>query len=772
MDEDQEEERNKICTQMLPGLDPDLISYIAGILGDDSGDDSVEEMAETISGLLESAEYCDSAEEAMSKSRELLERFNYGKNNSGNSGANTATATATTSIQNITKQVAATTLKEVTKVLAPASTVTASPSSNNEKEDTISARDARKAKAKKKRGNKSKRSNKLTKAEQARAQALEIDKELHEARIASILSRTKLGSYKGALDAKEFTLPNPGGGIPLLEDATCTLVQGRKYGLIGRNGTGKSTLLRAFAARRVGNIPPNVTVHYVSQEVNLTSKQANETPVEIVVQADLERTLLLDELEIIESYIKSDTLDAEGSKRHEQILSRLEDLGSDSASRRATSLLDNLGFSDELKSRPLSQLSGGWRVRTMLAAAIFAKPDLLLLDEPTNHLSILAVLWLARELSTSDTWKDRIVVVVSHDRHFMDEVCTDCLHVSGAAKSLTQAHGNYSKWAKQRKEQQILFAKEQASRQAEIDKLREYAGHGFKYGGSASQINKMGMKKKQADKLDEANKEHAIELAALQEDIELPINIASGGEQDGFIVQLLNVGFGYPNTDKLLFRNCEFGITSKSRIVLLGENGNGKTTLVKLIKGELQPVEGAVRRSPHARFAKVDQHHADQIDLSMTPLQFLQSQYPGDGSNDHLIKLRSHLASCGVTSESKSSGQNNNGKQKMLDMQNTPASALSGGQRSRVALASVSFARPHVLLLDEPTNNLDLESVAALAESVQNFKGAVICVSHDQFFVQAVANEAWVVNGGFVKQVASFESYRNRQLKVLSKLTK
>lgn len=375
-------------------------------------------------------------------------------------------------------------------------------------------------------------------------------------------------------------------------------------------------------------------------------------------------------------------------------------------------------------------------------------------------------MWLARELSTSDTWKERMVVIVSHDRHFMDEVCTDCLHISGAAKRLTQCRGNYTKWAKQRKDQQVLFAKEQAHRKEEIDKLREYAGHGFKYGGSASQINKMGMKAKQADKLEEIHANHADELAALQEDMELPMNIASGGELDGFLVQLIDVGFGYPNsTPARLFEHCEFGITSKSRIVLLGENGNGKTTLVKLLMGELEPCEGQVKRSPHARYAVVNQHHADQIDLSMTPLQFLAKEYPGDGSYEHMQILRGHLASCGVTAGSSSKNS------KVMDMQNTPASALSGGQRSRVALAAVSFSRPHVLILDEPTNNLDLESVAALAESVQQFKGAVICVSHDQFFVQAVANEAWVVNGGKVRQVESFDSYRNRQLQVLNKKT-
>ena len=341
---------------------------------------------------------------------------------------------------------------------------------------------------------------------------------------------------------------------------------------------GKSTMLRAFAARRVGEVPTNVSVHYVSQEVKLTDEQRMKTPIECVVDADIERTLLMEELVVLEEKAAEGSLDAKGSIRHVEVLTHLSEICSDTAPRRAEELLDNLGFSEELRNRPLSQLSGGWRVRTMLAAAIFAKPDMLLLDEPTNHLSILAVMWLARELSTSETWKDRIVVIVSHDRHFMDEVCTDCLHISGAAKRLTQARGNYTTWAKRRKEQQVLFMKEQKQRQDEIDSLREYAGHGFKYGGSSSQINKMGMKAKQADKLEVVLNEHAEELAALQEDVELPINIAAGGELDVYVVQLLDVGFGYPNAKpERLFTHCEFGITSKSRIVLLGENGNGKT---------------------------------------------------------------------------------------------------------------------------------------------------------------------------------------------------
>eukprot|EP00584_Thalassiosira_punctigera_P007900 CAMPEP_0172535614 /NCGR_PEP_ID=MMETSP1067-20121228/7541_1 /TAXON_ID=265564 ORGANISM="Thalassiosira punctigera, Strain Tpunct2005C2" /NCGR_SAMPLE_ID=MMETSP1067 /ASSEMBLY_ACC=CAM_ASM_000444 /LENGTH=762 /DNA_ID=CAMNT_0013320553 /DNA_START=48 /DNA_END=2336 /DNA_ORIENTATION=- len=754
-----------IIEELLPGLDEDIAEYVTSILSDDGAldSDSIDDTTDAVSGLL--AEYCEENddEDPSAKAAALVARIS---EDARGGGENDEKAVMEEDAP-VVKRIGGMSLAAQLSANDDADDIVYADGRERSTVNAIIDRDGNaNAKGKGKKGGGGKGRSKPTASEIATAQIDEIEAELREARVAAVRARAKLGAYRGSLDAKQFTLPNPGGGAPLLEDAACRLVWGKRYGLIGRNGMGKSTMLRAFAARRVGDVPPNVSVHYVSQEVNLTEDQRAKTPVECVVDADVERTMLKGELAELEARAADGSLDAAGSGRHEEVLARLDEIGGESAPRRADALLANLGFSEELRARPLSQLSGGWRVRTMLAAAIFAKPDLLLLDEPTNHLSILAVMWLARELSTSETWKERIVVVVSHDRHFMDEVCTDCLHISGAAKRLTQSRGNYTVWHKRRKDQQALFAKEQKARQDEIDRLREYAGHGFKYGGSASQINKMGMKAKQADKLEEAHAEHAEELAALQEDVELPIRIAAGGELDGYVVQLKNVGFGYPNgTPKRLFRNCEFGITSKSRIVLLGENGNGKTTLVKLIMGELEPCEGEVKRSPHARYALVNQHHADQIDLSLTPLEFLLAKFPGDGSYEHMQKLRGHLSSCGVTSGSNSSNKNASVK----DLQNTPASALSGGQRSRVALAAVSYAQPHVLVLDEPTNNLDLESVATLAESVRTFKGAVICVSHDQFFVQTVANEAWVVNGGKVKRVESFEAYRGKQLKLLKK---
>jgi ATP-binding cassette, subfamily F, member 3 len=326
-------------------------------------------------------------------------------------------------------------------------------------------------------------------------------------------------------------------------------------------------MLRAFAARRVGNVPSNVTVHYVTQDVHLTEKMKQMTPVEIVVEADIELRLLLEESNKLDMLADKGELDEKGQLRQAEVLERLDMIGADSAARRADELLVNLGFSDELRSRNMQALSGGWRVRTMLAAAIFARPDMLLLDEPTNHLSITAVLWLARELKESQVWKDRIIVIVSHDRYFLDEVCTDVLHISGAARRLTQSHGNYTTWAARRLEQQQVFEKETKNRQNEIDKMKEFAGHGFKYGGSSNSINKMKMLEKQAGKLEVEANDQAEELAALQEDIELPLKMKSGGELPGFIVQMKQVAFGYPGS-KVLYANADFSVTSNIIIIL------------------------------------------------------------------------------------------------------------------------------------------------------------------------------------------------------------
>ena len=475
----------------------------------------------------------------------------------------------------------------------------------------------------------------------------------------------------------------------------------------------------------------------------------------MVVEADVERRLLLAESAELaaKAEAKEYAAGAGEEKRRLDVEEALIQMDAAGAPGRASALLHNLGFPEALMDRPMRALSGGWRVRAALAAALFAKPDVLLLDEPTNHLSIAAVLWLARELSCSSTWQSRVVVVVSHDRHFLDAATTDSLHISGAARKLTLHRMCYSAWAEKREEQQKALQKRAQLRNEKKTKLEAYAGHGFKYGGSSSQINMMQRKANEAAKLDEEAAAEAVETADLAEDAELPLNLAAGGKLRGPIARLEGVAFRYPGMDSDLFANVDMGLDSDSRVCLLGENGDGKTTLVKVMLGHLAPTQGLVTVDRGARVALVYQHHADQLAYDKTPLAFMLDKFPGDGSLQHEQDLRSHLAGCGV----------------MAAQQATPSGALSGGQRSRVALAAVSYARPHLLVLDEPTNNLDLEAVAALADAVEAFQGGVVLVSHDQFFVQRVAREVFVVGKGAVTKQESFEAYRNAMAKKLAK---
>jgi len=282
-------------------------------------------------------------------------------------------------------------------------------------------------------------------AEQHMKQMLAMEEELSEARKRVARARIQgdgVGSVS-VIESEAFALPNPGGGENLLDDCVLRLVTGHRYGLNGRNGKGKSTLLRHIAAQRVKGLPELLSIHYVAQEIPLAVINEDVKPVDMVLRADVERELLLEEQARLEKESDDGAGSSKAAAELAEVMTRLHNIEADAAEGRARSMLVALGFSDELLARPMKALSGGWRVRVALAAALFAKPDLLLLDEPTNHLSIDGVLWLQRTLATHTDWKSRIVAVVSHDRTFLDAVCTDILHISGVAKCLTLHKGNY-----------------------------------------------------------------------------------------------------------------------------------------------------------------------------------------------------------------------------------------------------------------------------------------------------------------------------------------
>jgi len=754
-----ESEIKEACAELLKGLDEDTLEYVAGGLLDDEDGTVLEkdDLVDFVAPMLE--EMCGGDEDAArAKAESLWDRLT-----AGSAAAPPAPVAAPEKRAPISlgggpiSALEAKTLAEA----AAAREAHAAPEVlyDHDVGGTTSAaaeKDAARAAARR-----------ALLAETAAAEAAELASELEAAceRAARMrIDGDATGSRLAAIELGPFQLPNPGGGADLLDDAVLTLAPGHRYGLIGRNGKGKSTLLKFIASRRVGGLAADVSVHYVTQEVTLTDAQEDALPAEVVLQADVERRLLLADVAEMEA---QEALDDKASEENSKISpeeaearrkrlaaahERLLAMDAEGAPSRASALLRNLGFSDALASRKMRALSGGWRVRVALAAALFAKPDVLLLDEPTNHLSVAAVLWLARELRVSKTWRTRAVVVVSHDRHFLDAATTDSLHISGAARRLTAHRMCYSAWAAKRAEQQLALERRRALRDEKKKTLEGYAGHGFKYGGSSSQINMMQRKANEAAKLDEEARKEADETADLAEDAELPLRLSAGGTLRGpFLARLEKVSFRYPAGDKTLFANVDMTLDSASRVCLLGENGEGKTTLVKVLLGQLDPTSGVASLDRGARVALVNQHHADQLAFDKTPLAFMLEKFPGDGGAAHEREVRAHLASVGVSAA----------------QQGTPSGALSGGQRSRVALAATSFAKPHLLVLDEPTNNLDLEAVAALADAVERFEGGVVLVSHDQYFVQRVARDVYVVGNGAVTKQESFQAYRAAMEKTL-----
>lgn len=570
----------------------------------------------------------------------------------------------------------------------------------------------------------------MKRSEQAQAEAAILDAEVEAARENSVMLRGSKGlNFTSAVKVGPFDLPHPGGSGNLLENTSFVLTPGRRYALIGRNGKGKSTLLRNVAARRCGDLPDGLSTHYVSQDVKLSDVSLKQTPTQVVVAADVERRMLLDEVKKLEG-----STSPEDNTKYKECLSQLDAIDASSAEVRAKRLLVSLGFTEELLGRTMQELSGGWRVRVALAAALFSKPDILFLDEPTNHLSMQAVLWLAHELVSNEIWSKRIIMIVSHDRFFIDETSTDILHISGAAKRLTQSKGDYTSWARARAEQQRGFANRTKVRQEEIQKCKDYIASGQAAAGNTAASGR----RAQIEKLEREGAEEAEELKALKEDKDLPLVLHAAGDLGEAAVQLQNVSFAYPGASPL-FSGVgklphEFIVDSKSRHVLVGENGNGKTTLMKLLLGELQPSGGKVITSRAAKFALVNQHHADQIDLTMTPLEFVKSKAGGDGSESWIRFLRSELDNSGIDTS-------------LMDV---PAAALSGGQKSRLAMVAVSVTKPHVLFMDEPTNNLDVSAVEVLADAVEKFEGGVVLVSHDKYFVSRVAKDVWIVGDGKV----------------------
>ncbi|KAJ1970063.1 ATP-binding cassette, regulator of translational elongation [Dispira parvispora] len=523
-------------------------------------------------------------------------------------------------------------------------------------------------------------------------------------------------------------------GKRILTNTSLTLAHSRRYGVIGRNGIGKSTLLRAISRREL-DIPTHISILHVEQEM----VGDETTALRSVLKADIWREHLLREEQRLLTDIKalentpkeesegdSQEMDKEAlGSQLQEVYTKLEEIESDKAESKAAAILSGLGFTQAQLSQPTKSFSGGWRMRLSLARALFCQPDLLLLDEPTNMLDIPAVVWLEHYLKQ---WPSTLVVV-SHDREFLDEVATDIIHQH--SEKLDYYRGNFSQFYATKEERRKNQLREYESQMQYRQHLQAFIDR-WRY--NANRAAQAQSKIKILEKLP------ALE-APLDEAV-VTFRFPDPDQLGPPILQMDEVSFGY-QPDKPILSHVNLDMQMNSRIAVVGPNGAGKTTMLKLLIQKLEPQHGLVHRHGRLRIAYFTQHHVDQLDMNLSPVAYLAKAFPGKGEEEY----RRHLGAFGITG--------------MVGLQTIRT--LSGGQKSRVSFACLAIQHPHILVLDEPTNHLDMDSIDALTNALREFGGGVVLVSHDERFIDAVANELWVCQDGTLSKFRGegIKEYKN-----------
>lgn len=536
-------------------------------------------------------------------------------------------------------------------------------------------------------------------------------------------------------------------GKELLKNTSVKIAHGKRYGLVGPNGMGKSTLLKLLAWRKIP-VPKNIDVLLVEQEVVGDDRSA----LEAVVSANEELVKLREEAAALQNSDSAsggdeeDSLDDDAGEKLAEVYEKLQLIGSDAAEAQASKILAGLGFTKDMQVRPTKSFSGGWRMRISLARALFVQPTLLLLDEPTNHLDLRAVLWLEEYLCR---WK-KTLVVVSHDRDFLNTVCTEIIHLhdlklhfyrgnfddfeTGYEQRRKEVNKKFEKYDKQRK-----IAKKSGSR-VQREKVEDRA----KFAAAKEASKSKGKGKAEED-------DTQIEAPKKWRDYSVEFHFPEPTELTPPLLQLIEVSFSYPNREDFRLSNVDVGIDMGTRVAIVGPNGAGKSTLLNLLAGDLVPTEGEVRRSQKLRIGRYSQHFVDLLTMEETPVSYLLRLHPEQEGLSKQEAVRAKLGKFGLPSHNHL----------------TPIAKLSGGQKARVVFTSISMSKPHILLLDEPTNHLDMQSIDALADALDEFSGGVVLVSHDSRLISRVCEDEemstiWIVEDGTVRRFdGTFEEYKD-----------
>ncbi len=501
----------------------------------------------------------------------------------------------------------------------------------------------------------------------------------------------------------------------LIDHASVALPAGAKVGLVGKNGAGKTTLFRLIAGElhsETGLIgkPKNARIGQVAQE----APGGPETLIEVVLAADRERARLLAEAET-----------ADDPHRIAEVHTRLADIDAHSAEARAASILAGLGFDEATQNGPCSALSGGWRMRVALAAALFAEPDILLLDEPTNYLDLEGTVWL-------ETYVGRYpytVIIISHDRDLLNRAVDTIVHLD--AGKLTLYRGNYDSFDRQRRERQALQAKAKRKQDLQRAHMQAFVDR-FRY--KASKARQAQSRLKMLARMEP--------IAAIVDDTLLPFSFPDPSRPAAPpIIHMEDVSVGYAAGHPVLTK-LDLRIDDDDRIGLLGANGNGKSTMAKLLAGRLDPMGGRLRKLHRLDAAYFAQHQLDELNPAASAYDHVRDLMP-DATE---AQVRARTGAMGFT------------RSKM----ETPAKDLSGGEKARLLLGLATFTGPNLMILDEPTNHLDIDSREALVRALADYSGAVILISHDRHLVEASVDRLWLVADGTVAPFdGDMDDYRN-----------